>query len=253
MNPKRAFTLVELLVVIAVIGILAALLLPVLSRAKASAKRTTCMNDLRQINLGLRMYSDDSNDTSPKTPSTNNSPSLDNFIDYTGYKKLMKSNVGLNGASSPQDKLFTCPADTFYYDLLPGGQGYVPQGFHEQSFSDYSSYGFSGGTTNPVFGTRTPGIAGRKITSIKEPSKTVLVMEIPALFPFSWHEPKRPFSFENAVFNDAKNMMSFVDGHVNYVKIYWNTNRVAAGGMSYVTMAAEYDPPAGYDYKWSGD
>ncbi len=249
---KRAFTLIELLVVIAIIGILAALLLPAISAAKNSAKRTTCLNNLRQINLGLRMYTDDSNDTSPNTPSTNNSPSLDNFIDFTGYKKLMKGNVGLNGASSAQDKLFTCPADTFYYDLLPNGQGYVPQSLHEQSFSDYSSYAFNAGTPT-VFGTRTPGLAGRKISSIKEPAKTVLIAEIPAIFPYSWHEPKRPFSMENAVFNNAKDMISFVDGHVNYIKIYRNTNRVLSGGISYVTTAAEYDPPAGYDYKWSGD
>jgi type II secretory pathway pseudopilin PulG len=242
-----------MLVAIAVIGILAALLLPVLNHAKASARRTICLNNLRQINLGLRAYSDDSNDTSPKTPSTTKSPSLDNLIDFTGYKKLMKGNVGLNTASSPQDKLFTCPADTFYYDLLPGGQGYVPKGLHEQSFSDYSSYGFNAGTTNPVLAKRTPGLAGRKISSIKDPTKTVLVAEIPALFPFSWHEPRRPFSFENALFNNAKNMVSFVDGHVDYIRIYWNTNRVASGGISYVTTAADYDPPAGYDYKWSGD
>jgi prepilin-type N-terminal cleavage/methylation domain-containing protein len=250
---KRAFTLIELLVVIAIIGILAALLLPAISAVKKYAKRTTCLNDLRQINLGLRMYSDDSDDASPKTPGTNSSPSLNNFIDFTGYKKLMKSNVGLDGASSPQDKLFTCPADTFYYDLIPGGQGFVPHGLHEQSFSDYSSYGFNAGTTNPVLGTRSPGLAGRKISSIKEPAKTVLVMEIPALFPFSWHEPKRPYSVGNALFNDAKNMVSFVDGHVNYIKIYWNTNRVEVGGISYMTMSADYDPPAGYNYKWNGD
>lgn len=250
---KRAFTLIELLVVIAIIAIIAALLFPAISAVKAKAQRTTCMNNLRQINLGVRMYTDDSNDTSPNTPSTNNSPSLDNFIDFTGYKKLMKSNVGLNGASSPQDKLFACPADTFYYDLLPNGQGFVPHGLHEQSFSDYSSYAFNAGTTTNLLGTRTPGLAGRKISSIKEPTKTALVAEIPALFPYSWHEPKRPFSMENAVFNNAKNMVSFVDGHVSYIKIYWNTNRVLSGGISYATTAADYDPPAGYVYKWSGD
>jgi prepilin-type N-terminal cleavage/methylation domain-containing protein len=59
-HPKldTGFTLIELLVVIAVTAILAALLFPTLRSAKAKARRTVCMNNLRQINLGLRMYSD---------------------------------------------------------------------------------------------------------------------------------------------------------------------------------------------------
>src|SRR5439155_16615238 len=87
--PAVGFTVLELLVVIGVIAILAALLFPSISSAKAKAKRTVCMNDLRQINLGLRMYSDDSDDASPSTPGTNSSPSVENFINFTGYKKLM--------------------------------------------------------------------------------------------------------------------------------------------------------------------
>src|SRR5437667_9310052 len=107
-KAKNGFTVLELLVVIGVIVILAALLFPSISSARAKAKRTVCMNDLRQINLGLRMYSDDSRDTSPSTPATNSSPSMENLVNVTGYKKLMKSKVGLEGASSPQDKLFAC-------------------------------------------------------------------------------------------------------------------------------------------------
>ena len=64
-NPKDGFTLTELLIVVVVIGILAALLLSVMGRANGEARRTTCLNNLKQINLGVRMYSDDSNDKAP--------------------------------------------------------------------------------------------------------------------------------------------------------------------------------------------
>jgi hypothetical protein len=200
------------------------------------------LNNLRQINLAIRMYSDDANDTSPSAQATNR------IMAY--YKILMQGYVGLNAPPSPQDKLFACPSDTFHYWVQSSGVAvFVPRGRHDEAGAYYSSYAFNG-VNGQVTNFPTPavtGISGRKLSSIKHPDKTILVAEQSASFPYSWHQPKQPVSNPSSCFfNDAKDMVSFIDGHVSYIKIYWN----AQMGTLLTTF---YDPPAGYDYQWSGD
>src|SRR5689334_22038904 len=65
MKQRNAFTLIELLVVIAIIAILAAILFPVFAQAKAAAKKTSCLSNMKQQTLAIYMYSTDADDVAP--------------------------------------------------------------------------------------------------------------------------------------------------------------------------------------------
>jgi prepilin-type N-terminal cleavage/methylation domain-containing protein len=112
----KAFTLVEMLVVIAIIGILAALLLPVLSRAKNQGAETVDINNLKQISIAIQMYATDSHDYLPapnwKSQDRSGYPgwlyTLDSSADGSAQFVLQK---GLIWPTLKDPRLYFCPMD----------------------------------------------------------------------------------------------------------------------------------------------
>jgi prepilin-type N-terminal cleavage/methylation domain-containing protein len=142
-HQNRGFTLIELLVVIAIIAILAAMILPALAAAKAKAKRTTCLNNLHQAEIGCSLYSNDFGDWYPieAVGAANTFPSKINYmsgIHYTRY--FTGAGTGLlpvNTAVPPNYKPFNLVNGCQNLGFLYGG-GYIanPAAFYCPSFSD---------------------------------------------------------------------------------------------------------------------
>ena len=190
----RAFTLVELLVVIAVVAILAALLLPVISSAKESARHAVCVSNLRQIVLATLVYAEEHDDSFPAQPGGDGVSARAFGGDGTNYYDLLMPYL-----NSPQPWL--CPS-TFYG---PGG---------------LMSYHMNGLiiTSN-----------GLRTAAIPDPAQTLLLEESgrtrwdnAMLRPdqLAQHQFGRP-----QINHSGGGNVPFVDGHVTwYPDWQWNSN-----------------------------
>ncbi len=104
-TDQSAFTLIELLMVLAVIGVLAALLLPALSRSQEAGRATACLSNLRQMGIALQLYVQDNNNRLPmmrdKTFDTHSPPSTN---DLPGVEVVLANDLG-------SVKVLRCPSD----------------------------------------------------------------------------------------------------------------------------------------------
>jgi hypothetical protein len=214
------------LVIVASVSMLLALGLFLGTRAHAKSRLAVCLANVQQINRAVLMYAEDHQ---RRLPEMANSPAPGG---WWHYKEQVKGYLNLRGPSSKDDKVFACPKD----------RGYGEGGDRPAPFCRSKKYGFNSYVFNGVNLPGLPNIAGWDVGAVKEPGRTLLVMEFPAHAPLSWHSSRT--GDENTPFyNDAESVVSFVDGQAALIPIYYDG----------YNAAYTRDPIAGYRYKYSGN
>lgn len=234
MKSDRGFTLIELLVVIAIIAILAALLLPVLSNARRKATQAACVNNQKQLALGMKIYVDDNGSTFPGIASRMYGYHPEDWIYWRTntalYPSFEKSPI-LVAVPGMQKPLLRCPLDNNDNDRInrfsyPDGDG--PYFFsYSLTGNGLDADGNNAGISTLIDGSSGTPVAYRfKESAIKTPAVKIMLAEEPGTLA-AWDNPEgseliqdgrwMPSNDPLTIRHGGKADVAFADGHVQAV------------------------------------
>lgn len=154
----RIFTLVELLVVIGVIAVLAALLLPTLGTARETAQGITCVGNLKQLGSAAMSYTNDNNDYVL---------SVDQCFGGRNWCPLLLTYLGMPEESNPTGGVFRCPTQR---QTTSAGKPYASYGLNYQGLSCHGYY-------TPGWSMNAAGCANYKMQKVSHPSAYAVIAD----------------------------------------------------------------------------